>query len=73
MSETKLSRDIGECLGTPRQSVGSIIANLKAYLAAYSKACANYCEAASIYEQLSKLGDAVHIRTVRGVGYGLDR
>lgn len=57
-SEMRLSRGTGECLGTRRSVVGTFLAGLRAHVAASVKVCADYYQAAAMYEQLSKLGEA---------------
>ena len=56
--EMRFFPNIGECLGARRPSVGAVLGDLKAHLAASIETCADYYEAADMYEQLSKLADA---------------
>jgi hypothetical protein len=47
-----------ESLGARRPSFGACLGDLNAHVAAWIKTCADYYEAAAIYEQMSNLSDA---------------
>jgi hypothetical protein len=47
-----------QSLGSSRPSLGAGLGALKTYLAAWIKTCADYYEAAALYDKLSVLSDA---------------
>jgi hypothetical protein len=48
----------GEPLGTPRTSLGAHLGALGSHLAAWVGTCADYYQAAALYDELSGLSDA---------------
>ena len=48
----------GEPLGTPRPSLGAHLGALRSHLAAWVGTCADYYQAAALYDDLSRLSDA---------------
>ena len=56
-----------------RSSFGARLADFKAHVAAWIKTCADYYEAAAMYEQLSNLSDAeLHRRGLTGATLARD-
>jgi hypothetical protein len=58
IAQTRLPLGNGEPLGTPRPSLGAHLGALKAHLAAWVGTCADYYQAAALYDELSGLSDA---------------
>ena len=57
-AQIKLSPANAESNGARRTSFGAHLGAFKAHLAVWFKICADYYEAAAMYEQLSNLSDA---------------
>jgi hypothetical protein len=57
-AQARLSLATGEPLGTPRRSPGAHLGALRSHLAAWVGTCADYYQAAALYDELSGLSDA---------------
>ena len=57
-AQARLSLATGEPLGTPRRSPGAHLGALRSHLAAWVGTCADYYQAAVLYDELSGLPDA---------------
>ena len=57
-AQARPSLAAGEPLGTPRPSLGAHLGALRSHLAAWVGTCADYYQAAALYDELSGLSDA---------------
>ena len=57
-AQARPSLATGEPLGTPRLSLGAHLGALRSHLAAWVGTCADYYQAAALYDELSGLSDA---------------
>ena len=57
-AQARLSLATGEPLGTSRPSLGARLGALRSHLAAWVGTCADYYQAAALYDELSGLSDA---------------
>ena len=57
-AQARLPLATGEPLGTPRLSPGAHLGALRSHLAAWVGTCADYYQAAALYDELSVLSDA---------------
>ena len=72
-AQARLPLATGEHLGTPQPSLGARLCTLRSHLAACIEVCADYYQAAALYDALSGLSDAeLHRRRLSRVTLAWD-
>ena len=71
--QARLPQAAGEPIGTSRPSLGAHLGTLRSHLAAWVETCADYYQAAAVYDEHSGLCDAeLHRRGLSRATLGWD-